>query len=403
MIQQKNKNLISKKYWFDLIEFEDIAWISGCFNLGDTRMIPIAKPIIADEEIDEVVKVLRSGFIAQGPKVAEFEEKFAEYLGVKHAVAVSSGTTALHLALLAAGIGPNDEVITTPFTFAATGNSVLYVGAKPVFIDIDKKTYNLNPENIENVITDKTKAVMPVHLYGQPAEMDSIKQIAEDHDLIVIEDAAQAHGSVYKGKKAGSLGDMGCFSFYPTKNMTTSEGGIITTENEEMAEKARVLRSHGESERYTHDVLGYNFRMTDIAAAIGIVQLKKLDKFNEKRIENAKYLTKQIDKINGIITPFVAADVKHVYHQYTVRVGKSRRNELMEFLNSRGVGTGIHYPKPIYEQKLYKELGFSASCPEADSASSEVLSLPVHPSLEKNDLEKIVSVLNEASKQINLF
>ncbi|MBZ2164815.1 DegT/DnrJ/EryC1/StrS family aminotransferase [Methanobacterium spitsbergense] len=366
-------------------------------------MIPIAKPIIADDEIDEVVKVLRSGFIAQGPKVAEFEEKFAEYLGVKHAVAVSSGTTALHLALLAAGIGPNDEVITTPFTFAATGNSVLHVGAKPVFIDIDNKTYNLNPENIENAITDKTKAVMPVHLYGQPAEMDTIKQIAEDHDLIVIEDAAQAHGAVYKGKKAGSLGDMGCFSFYPTKNMTTSEGGIITTENEEMAEKARVLRSHGESERYTHVVLGYNFRMTDIAAAIGIVQLKKLDKFNEKRIANAKYLTERIDKINGITAPFVSADVKHVYHQYTIRVGKSRRNELMEFLNSRGIGTGIHYPKPIYKQKLYKELGFSASCPEAEAASSEVLSLPVHPSLEKNDLEKIVSVLNEASKQINLF
>jgi perosamine synthetase len=375
-------------------------WI---FNLGDTRMIPIAKPIIADDEIDEVVKVLRSGFIAQGPKVAEFEEKFAEYIGVKHAVAVSSGTTALHLALLAAGIGPNDEVITTPFTFAATGNSVLHVGAKPVFIDIDNKTYNLNPENIEKVITDKTKAVMPVHLYGQPAEMDSIIQIAEDHDLIVIEDAAQAHGAVYKGKKTGSLGDMGCFSFYPTKNMTTSEGGIITTENEDMAEKARVLRSHGESERYTHVVLGYNFRMTDIAAAIGIVQLKKLDKFNEKRIENAKYLTERIDKINGITAPFVDDDVKHVYHQYTVRVGKSKRNELMEFLNSRGIGTGIHYPKPIYDQKLYKELGFSASCPEADAASSDVLSLPVHPSLEKNDLEKIVSVLDEASKQINLF
>ncbi len=385
------------------MKLKDFAWISGCFNLGDTRMIPIAKPIIADDEIDEVVKVLRSGFIAQGPKVAEFEEKFAEYLGIKYAVAVSSGTTALHLALLAAGIGPNDEVITTPFTFAATGNSVLHVGAKPVFIDIDNKTYNLNPENIENAITDKTKAVMPVHLYGQPAEMDTIKQIAEEHDLIVIEDAAQAHGAVYKGKKAGSLGDMGCFSFYPTKNMTTSEGGIITTENEEMAEKARVLRSHGESERYTHVVLGYNFRMTDIAAAIGIVQLKKLDKFNEKRIANAKYLTERIDKINGITAPFVSADVKHVYHQYTIRVGRSRRNELMEFLNSKGIGTGIHYPKPIYEQKLYKELGFSASCPEAEAASSEVLSLPVHPSLEKNDLEKIVSVLNEASKQINLF
>ncbi|MDD3984595.1 MAG: DegT/DnrJ/EryC1/StrS family aminotransferase [Methanobacterium sp.] len=365
-------------------------------------MIPIAKPSIADDEIEEVVKVLKSGFIAQGPKVAEFEEKFAEYIGVKHGVAVSSGTTALHIALLAADIGQNDEVITTPFTFAATGNSVLYVGAKPVFIDIDSKTYNLNPENIERAITDKTKAIMPVHLYGQPAEMDSIKKIAENYDLIVIEDAAQAHGAIYKGKKTGSLGDMGCFSFYPTKNMTTGEGGIITTDNEEIAEKARVLRSHGESERYTHVVLGYNFRMTDIAAGIGIVQLKRLDKFNERRIENAKYLTEQINKINGITTPFVASQSTHVYHQYTIRVEKSR-DELIEFLNKEGIGTGIHYPTPIYNQKLYQDLGFSATCPETEAASAEVLSLPVHPLLEKNDLEKIVSVLREASKQINLF
>jgi dTDP-4-amino-4,6-dideoxygalactose transaminase len=360
-------------------------------------MIPIAKPIIEDEEVEEVVKVLRSGFIAQGPKVAEFEEKFADYIGVEYAVAASSGTTALHLALLAADVGPGNEVITTPFTFAATGNSVLYVGAKPVFVDINPETYNLDPEKVEEAVTTKTKAIMPVHLYGQPADMDPINATAEDHGLKVIEDAAQAHGAIYNGKKVGSIGDMGCFSFYPTKNMTTSEGGIITTDNYEMAEKARVLRAHGESERYTHVVLGYNFRMTDIAAAIGLAQLKKLEKFNEKRIENAAYLTKHIDDINGIKAPFVSENVRHVFHQYTVRI-ENKRDEVMEFLNSRGIGTGIHYPKPIYMQKLYNELGFSASCPESELAASEVLSLPVHPSLEKSDLEKIVSVLEEASK-----
>jgi perosamine synthetase len=361
-------------------------------------MIPIAKPIISDEEVEEVVKVLRSGFIAQGPRVAEFEENFAEYVGVKHAVATSSGTTALHLALLAADIGPGDEVITTPFSFAATGNSILYVGAKPVFVDIEKKTYNIDPEKIEEAITENTRAIMPVHLYGQPADMDPINDTADAHDLTVVEDSAQAHGATYNGKKTGCLGDMGCFSFYPTKNMTTSEGGIITTDNAEMAEKARILRAHGESERYTHVVLGYNFRMTDIAAAIGIVQLKKLDKFNKMRIKNAKYLTENIDEIEGINSPYVANNVKHVFHQFTVRVEESNRNKLMEFLKDRGIGTGIHYPKPIYQQKIYQERGFNAFCPEAESASSDVLSLPVHPSLEKSDLEKIVSTVKEASK-----
>ena len=361
-------------------------------------MIPIAKPIISDEEVEEVVKVLRSGFIAQGPRVAEFEENFAEYVGVEHAVASSSGTTALHLALLAADIGPGDEVITTPFSFAATGNSILYVGAKPIFVDTDKKTYNIDPAKIEEAITENTKAIMPVHLYGQPADMDPINSTANTHGLTVIEDSAQAHGATYNGKKTGSLGDMGCFSFYPTKNMTTSEGGIITTDNTEMAEKARVLRAHGESERYTHVVLGYNFRMTDIAAAIGIVQLRKLENFNKKRIENAKYLTGNIDGIDGINSPYVASNVRHVFHQFTVRVEESNRDKLMGFLKDRGIGTGIHYPKPIYQQKIYQERGFSAFCPEAESASSGVLSLPVHPSLEKSDLEKIVSTLKEASK-----
>ena len=356
-------------------------------------MIPIAKPIIEDEEVEEVVKVLRSGFIAQGPKVAEFEEKFAEYVGVKYAVASSSGTTALHLALLAAGVGPGDEVITTPFTFAATGNSILYVGAKPVFVDIDSETYNINHEKIENAITDKTRAIMPVHLYGQPADMDPINVIAQEHDLIVIEDSAQAHGATYNGKKTGSLGDIGCFSFYPTKNMTTSEGGIITTNSEEIAEKSRVLRSHGESGRYTHVMLGYNFRMTDIAAAIGIVQLKKLEKFNEKRIENARFLTEHINKIKGIKAPYVAGNVKHVFHQYTVRAKK--RDQLAAFLKERDIGTGVHYPTPIHKQPYYKELGYRDSMPVSEKAVEEVLSLPVHPALSGADIQRIIDATRE--------
>lgn len=362
-------------------------------------MIPIAKPFIGEEEIQEVVNVLKSGFIAQGPKVAEFESIFADYIGVPHAIATSSGTTALHVALLCAGIGRGDEVITTPFSFAATANSVLYVGAKPVFVDIDPKTYNINPEKIEEAITDKTKAIMPVHLYGQPADMDPINEIAKDHGLKVIEDAAQAHGAIYKGKKVGNLGDMACFSFYPTKNITTSEGGIITTNDDYFDHDARALRAHGESERYEHVILGYNFRMTDVSAAIGVAQLKRLDNFNEKRIQNAKYLTDHIINMEGIEPPFVQKDVKHVFHQYTIRVSKNR-DQLIEYLNNNGVGTGIHYPRAIYEQKLYEDLGFKADCEEAEKAAREVISIPVHPGLNNEDLEKIVAVLEEGSKDI---
>jgi len=351
-------------------------------------MIPIAKPFIGDEEIKEVEAVLRSGFIAQGPKVAEFEEKFAEYIGTRHAVATSSGTTALHVALLCAGIGKGDEVITTPFSFAATANSVLYAGGKPVFVDIDPKTYNINPEKIEEAITDKTKAILPVHLYGQPADMDQICKIAEDHDLKVIEDAAQAHGAIYHGKKVGSIGDMACFSFYPTKNITTGEGGIITTDDDSFDKDARAIRAHGESERYEHVTLGYNFRMTDIAAAIGVVQLKRLEEFNEKRIENAEYLTEHINSIEGIESPYVASNVRHVFHQYTVRVEDGKRDELKEFLNNEGIGTGVHYPRTIYNQKLYEDLGYTADCPEAEKAAAEVLSLPVNPTLSAEDFGK---------------
>ncbi|MEL7671120.1 DegT/DnrJ/EryC1/StrS family aminotransferase [Methanobacterium sp.] len=363
-------------------------------------MIPIAKPFIGDEEIKEVEAVLRSGFIAQGPKVAEFEEKFAEYIGTRHAAATSSGTTALHVALLCAGIGKGDEVITTPFSFAATANSVLYAGGKPVFVDIDPKTYNINPEKIEEAITDKTKAILPVHLYGQPADMDQICKIAEDHDLKVIEDAAQAHGAIYHGKKVGSIGDMACFSFYPTKNITTGEGGIITTDDDAFDKDARAIRAHGESERYEHVTLGYNFRMTDIAAAIGVVQIKRLEEFNEKRIENAEYLTEHINSIEGIESPYVAENVRHVFHQYTVKVEDGKRDELKEFLNNEGIGTGVHYPRTIYNQKLYEDLGYAADCPEAEKAAAEVLSLPVNPTLTAEDFGKIVSVLQDASDKI---
>ncbi|MGZ7044428.1 MAG: DegT/DnrJ/EryC1/StrS family aminotransferase [Methanobacterium sp.] len=360
-------------------------------------MIPIAKPFIDEEEIKEVDAVLDSGFLAQGPKVAEFENKFAEYVGTRYAVATSSGTTALHVALLCAGIDKNDEVITTPFSFAATANTILHAGAKPVFVDIDPKTYNINPELIEEKVNSKTRAILPVHLYGQPADMRRINKIAEDHDLKVIEDAAQAHGAIYNNINVGLWGDMACFSFYPTKNITTGEGGIITTNNKENDHDARALRSHGESERYNHVILGYNFRMTDIAAAIGVVQLKRLDGFNDKRIENAEYLTEHIKHIDGIEPPFVEDNLKHVFHQYTIRVGNGKRDEVQEFLNNEGIGTAVYYPRPIYKQKLYEDLGFKDNCPQAEKAALEVLSIPVNPALSVEDLGKIVSVLEDAS------
>ncbi|CEA13282.1 MULTISPECIES: DegT/DnrJ/EryC1/StrS aminotransferase family protein [Methanobacterium] len=360
-------------------------------------MIPVAKPLIGEEEIEEVEKVLRSGFIAQGPKVAEFEEAFANYVGAEHAVATSSGTTALHVALLALGVGKGDEVITTPFSFAATGNCALYVGARPVFVDIDPSTFNLDPEGIEEAITEKTKAILPVHLYGQPARMDRIMEISQEHGIPVVEDAAQAHGAKFQDQMIGSIGDMACFSFYPTKNMTTSEGGMITTNSSKLADQARILKAHGERERYQHSVLGYNFRMTDIAAAIGLVQLKKLNGFNQKRIENAEYLTEHLKGISCIESPFVSPQVKHVFHQYTVRVKDGKRNDVMNYLNQEGIGTGIHYPIPIYKQELYQNLGYNDHWSETEKAASEVLSLPVHPSLSVEELEKIVITLEAAS------
>ena len=324
--------------------------------------VPIAKPIIGEEEIKNVVEVLKSGMIAQGPKVAEFEEKFAAWIGTKYAIATNSGTSALHVALLAAGIGKGDEVITTPFTFIATGNSIIYTGATPVFADIDLKTYTIDPDSIEALITDKTKAILPVQLYGQYA---------------------------------------GCFSFYPTKNMTTSEGGIITTDDEELAKRARIFRAHGSSIKYTHDEIGYNFRMTDISAAIGLAQLNVIDGFNDKRISNAEYLNEGLKDVDGVVTPYSADDFKHVYHQYTILVEKGKRDDWVDFLTQKGIGTGVHYPIPLYNQPIYKKLGIEGSAPDAELAANHVISLPVHPSLTQEDLDLVIDAVKQASDSFN--
>ncbi len=363
-------------------------------------MIPIAKPIIGEKEKQLVMEVLSSGVIAQGPKVKEFEKQWAEYNGVKHAIAVSSGTAALHVALLAHGIGPGDEVITSPFTFIASANSILYCGAKPVFADIDEKTYNISPEKLNEKITRKTKAIMPVHLYGQCADMKAIMEIAEDHDLAVVEDACQAHGAELNGKKAGSY-STGAFSFYPTKNMTTGEGGIITTDDDALSERMRMLREHGSKARYHHEILGYNYRMTDIAAAIGIAQLERLPSYNETRIGNASYLNKKLAGIDGIITPYVMKGAEHVYHQYTIRVTSDsglERDAFTKMLSEKGIGTGIYYPIPVHKQAVYQRLGYSDKLPSAEKMASEVLSLPVHPSVSTKDLEYIAEIIGDTLK-----
>jgi len=359
-------------------------------------MIPIAKPHIKDEEINAVINVLKSGILIQGPKVREFEERFGEYIGTEYGIATNSGTSALHTALLASGIGTGDEVITTPFSFIASSNSILYTGAKPVFADINEHDFNINPEMIEEKITHKTKAVLIVHLYGQSCDMGKIMQIAEKHNLILLEDSCQAHGAEYYNKKVGSFGT-GCFSFYPTKNMITGEGGMITTNDRKVADKARMIRDHGSNKQYYHEIIGYNYRMTDIAAAIGLEQLKKLDKLNQKRIENADYLTEKLNHIKGIITPKTLPNRKHIFHQYTIRVTRDfslSRDDFVEKLGENEIGVRVYYPLPIHKQELYKNLGYNDNLPVAEKIVNEVVSLPVHPGIEKHDIDKIAETIN---------
>lgn len=349
-------------------------------------MIPIARPLIGEEELAAVTRVMQSGQLAQGSQVAEFEKRFAELCEVREAIAVTSGTAALHLSLLAHGVGPGDEVITTPFSFAATGNTILLTGARPVFVDIQPDTYNIDPALVEAAITSHTKAIMPVHLYGYPADIERIAAIAKAHNLALIEDACQAHAASVNGKPVGSFGT-GAFSFYPTKNMTTGEGGIVTTNDVEIADRVRLLRSHGQRERYKHIANGYNQRMTDLQAAIGLVQLAKLDRFTEQRIANAAYLSEHL--ASYVTTPMVHAGYRHVFHQYTIRVPRDR-DAFAKALNDRGIGTGIHYPMPIHRQPYYQDLGFDMTLPVAEEAARQVLSLPVHPALSSDDLATIV-------------
>ena len=360
--------------------------------------IPVAKPDIREEDIAAVASVLRSGHLAQGSITEEFEESFARYIGVRHAVAVSSGTAALHLALLAHGIGPGDEVITTPFTFAATANAILFTGAVPVFVDIDAFTFNMDAHLVQDAITSRTRALLPVHLYGYPCDMQAISGIAERHGLAVIEDACQAHGAEWNGKRVGSFGT-GSFSFYPTKNMTTGEGGMVTTNDAVVAEYTRVLRSHGQSGRYVLEHLGLNYRMTDIAAALGLRQLARLEEYTMARIANARLLTERLAHVPGLLTPQVTVRARHVYHQYTMRVIPGfpvSREELQTHLASRGVRSAVHYPHPIHQQPYYQSLGYGKlRLPVAVQAAKEVISLPVHPGLSHADIRHIVATVSQ--------
>ncbi|AVT36168.1 DegT/DnrJ/EryC1/StrS aminotransferase family protein [Plantactinospora sp. BB1] len=360
---------------------------------GQQDLIPSAKPVIGEAEIEAAVRVLRSGRVVQGPEVAAFEEEFSELVAGRHCVAVNSGTSALQLTLMALGIGPGDEVVVPSFSFAASANAVRLVGAEPVFADIEAGSFCLDPAAVEAAITPRTVAIMPVHLYGHPAAMDRLMPIAQRHNLAVVEDAAQAHAAALNGQPVGSFGTAGCFSFYPTKNMHSLEGGMITTADAELARTLRLLRNQGMEQRYANEIVGANMRLTDVAAAIGRVQLKQLPEWTEQRRSNAKFLDA---RITAAVTPPVADAARHVYHQYTIRV-TGDRDAAQQKLLDRGVGNAVYYPTPIHRLKPY--LGKDGqpgpwTLPETERAAREVVSLPIHPSLSATDLERIADAVN---------
>jgi perosamine synthetase len=362
-------------------------------------VIGIAAPIIEKEEIDAVNQVLKSGQLAQGPKVAELEAAFAKYCGTKYAVAVNSGTAALHAALHVLGIGPGDEVITVPYTFMATFNSILMVGATPVLVDIEPTGFNIDVSKVEKAITPKTKAIMPVHLYGQPCDFDELKALADKHGIKIVEDACQAVGADYKNKRAGSLGDLGCFSLYATKNIMCGEGGVVTTNDEEYAAAMKRFRQHGMSAQYEYVDIGYNYRMTDLQAAIAVEQLKKADRFTEARRKNTDLLNAGLKGIKGIITPVVLPDRTHVYHQYTIRVTadcKTDRQTLIDKLKEQDIAAGIYYPKGIHEFEHTQKHGFKVGdFPVTEQTVKEVLSLPVHPLVTENNIKRMVQTIKD--------
>lgn len=359
-------------------------------------MIPIARPLLGEEEAAAAARVICSGMLASGPEVAAFEDEFAAYTGVRHAIAVSNGTTALHAALLGTGIGPGDEVIVPSFTFIATATAVSMCGAVPVFADVQRDLFTLDTEALAPLVTDRTKAIIGVHLFGQPFDLGPALDLCADRDLILIEDAAQAHGAEWRGRRVGSLGTAGCFSFYPTKNMTTGEGGMVTTDDDALERRIRRLINHGQAEKYLHTGLGYNYRMTDIGGAIGRVQLRRLPGFNERRQENGAYLSAHLDA-RGIVPPAVGSDRTHVYHQYVVTVTDDcplSRDELMTYLRDRGIGSAVHYPIPVHEQPLYRGTALPGACPVATDLAGRVLSLPVHPGIGPVERDAIVRAVN---------
>ena len=362
-------------------------------------MISIAKPYIGQKEKDEVLKVLDSGMLASGPKVTEFEKLFADFAASPAAAACSSGTAGLCAAVAILPIHKRSKILTTPFSFIATANCILYADHIPVFCDIDEKTFNITPDTVKRKLEEDKdiKAIIPVHLYGQAAEITEICEIARHYGVYVIEDAAQAHGATDNGQVVGAIGDLGVFSFYPTKNMAAGEGGMVTGKNVELLEQSRLHINHGAPVRYQHSMLGFNYRMTSISAAIGICQLERLPEWNKKRYYNATKMNQAFAGLKGIVTPFERENCTHVYHQYVLKVEK--RAELQAYLKENEIGSDIHYPKLITDQKFFVNNGYnSAGLDVAKSLAEQVLSLPVHPMVSEDDLQHIISTVKNFCK-----
>lgn len=373
--------------------------------------LPFSLPTIEEDEVIEVVNTLKSGWITTGPKTHEFEKAFGEYVGSKHAIALGSCTSGLHLSLVAAGIADGDEVITSPFTFAATANVIVHQRAKPIFVDIDPRTFNIDPEKIEAAVTDKTRAILPVHYGGQPCEMDDIMSIARKYDLMVIEDAAHALGATYKGKKIGTLGHVTCFSFHATKNITTAEGGMVTTAIEELAEKIRLLSLHGMTTdawtRYSlgssyYEIVqpGYKYNMTDIQASLGLHQLRKLDRFQEARRKLANLFNEAFAAMPEIVEPQQCAWVTHAWHLYPIRINSDfvdvNRDKFVEALKEENIGTSVHFI-PLHTHPYYRHaFGFQlGDFPNAERIYERVISLPLYPKMNQNDAEDVVNAVKK--------
>jgi dTDP-4-amino-4,6-dideoxygalactose transaminase len=360
-------------------------------------MVKLVDPIIGEKEKKAVDEVLSTKQLACGKYTADFEEAFRKYNGAKYAVGVNNGTTALHTALLSVGIKPGDKVITTAFSFIATANSILYCQAVPVFADISADHYNVTADSLERALSQNkdAKAILIVHLYGQPCNMDEIMALKKKYNVSLVEDCAQAHGAQYKGKNVGTFGDAGTFSFYGTKNMTTGEGGMVLLSDEKNYNYAKQVINHGRSNASTFTILGYNYRMTNISAAIGLAQLESLECWTKKRISNAQKLIEGLKDVSGIKLPRPCPDTRHVYHQFTISIDGQRRDKMMAHLKDNGVECGIYYDRVMYAQPYYQEtLGFKMGlCPVAEAAAKDVLSIPVHPGLSDLDIDKIIETV----------